>query len=185
MKKIRLSRPIAVLLALSAGAVLLPGCDENGRLARQAEKNAQRQAEQNEEMARVNREIAEGSKRLVQANAESTDKLLTQQDSLDHERGQIDGERRSLADERHRESLLGPALTTLGWLLVCSLPLVLCWYLLHGLRHGDEDAEISRLLVEEIASDRPTLFAGPPHATVIDHEPLSALETIRPPKTEA
>ena len=179
MKKIRRSRPIVILLAVLAGAALLSGCDENGRLARKAEENAKRQAEQNEEMARVNREVAEGSKRLVQANAESTDKLLTQQNSLDRERGQIDGERRSLADERHRESVL----TTLGWLVVCSLPLILCWYLLHGLRHGDDDAEISRLLVEEIASDRPTLFAGPPHATVIDHQPVP--ETMRPPKIEA
>jgi hypothetical protein len=103
---------------------LLAGCDEDKRLAEMANKNAQRQAAQNEEMARLNREIAEGSKRLVAGNAESNSKLLTAQQKLDDQRVQIDAQRQLLADERHRESILGPLITTVGTLLVCGLPLV-------------------------------------------------------------
>jgi hypothetical protein len=65
-------------------------------------------------MARLNREIAEGSKRLVAANAEANDKLLTAQQQLDNQRTQIDAQCQVLADERHRESILGPLITGLG-----------------------------------------------------------------------
>ncbi len=63
-------------MAVLASLVSVIGCSNDERLVKQAEVNAKRQAEQNEEMARLNREVAEGSKRLVQANAEASDKLL-------------------------------------------------------------------------------------------------------------
>jgi hypothetical protein len=148
------------IVLLIAGSVL-SGCDEDKRLAQMAQENAQRQAAQNEEMARLNREVAEGSKRLVEASAEANDKLLTAQQTLDGQRNQVDGERRSLADERHRESILVPLITTVGTLLVCGLPLVLCWFLLHGLRRSGEEADISQLLAEELVSEQPTFLPLP------------------------
>ncbi len=42
---------------------------------------------------------------------------------------------------RYRESLLVPVLSTTGLLLITSLPLVLCWYLLRGLQHETADDE--------------------------------------------
>ena len=163
--------PTIVLLAVCS---VLAGCGEDKRLAEMANENAQRQAAQNQEMARLNREIAEGSKRLVAANAEANDKLLTTQQKLDEQRSQIDGERQVLADERHWESILGPLITTTGTLLVCALPLVLCWFLLHGLRKGGEEADISQLLVEEIVSDQPTLLPLPRHVAMGDQPTLPA-----------
>jgi multidrug efflux pump subunit AcrA (membrane-fusion protein) len=164
------------MIVLLAACSLLAGCDEDKRLAQMANENAQRQAEQNQEMARLNREVAEGSKRLVTANAEANDKLLSAQQKLDDQRTQIDAQRQVLADERHRESILGPLLTTLGTLLVCALPLVLCWFLLHGLRQGGQEADLSQLLVEEIVADQPTLLPAPPHRDAIDQHDLPALE---------
>ena len=177
MKTFRWWHPL--ILALAVG-IVISGCDENKRVAEVAVESARRQAAQDVEMARLNREIAEGSKRLVEAN----DKLLSAQHDLDGQRGQIDGERRSLADERHRDSLLGPILTSLGWLLVGSLPLILCWYLLHGLRQGGEDVEIGHLLIEEITSDDPTLLPRLRSDTIIDQPSLPARNPSDKPQTE-
>ena len=164
-------------IVLLTACSLLSGCDEDKRLAQMAQENAQRQAAQNEEMARLNREVAEGSKRLVEASAEANDKLSIAQQTLDSQRNQIDGERRSLADERHRESILGPLISTIGNLLICALPLVLCWFLLHGLRKGGQEADISELLIEEIASEQPTLLPLPPQIAAGDHSSLPAPKT--------
>ena len=172
------------MIVLMAACSVLTGCDEDKRLAEMANENAQRQAAQNEEMAHLNREIAEGSKRLVAANAEANDKLLTTQQKLDEQRSQIDGERQVLADERHRESILGPLITTIGTLLVCALPLVLCWFLLHGLRKGGEEADISQLLVEEIVSDQPTLLPLPRHIAAVDQPSLPGPKVSRDHQVE-
>jgi hypothetical protein len=155
---------------------VLAGCDEDKRLAKMAQENAQRQAEQNQEMARLNREVAEGSKRLVTANAEANDRLLSTQQKLDDQRTQIDVERHVLADERHRESILGPLISKLGTLLVCALPLVLCWFLLHGLRQGGQEADVSELLIEEIVAEQPTLLPTPRRPDAIDQHDLPALK---------
>jgi hypothetical protein len=164
MKELNLSLRLAMALVAMTGCVLLVGCDEDKRVVEIAVESAKRQAAQDVEMARLNREIAEGSKRLVQAN----NQLLTSQHNLDDQRGQLETERRSLADERHRESVLGPIISTGGWLVVGSLPLILCWYLLHGLHRGGEDAEVGHLLIEEIVSDQPTLLPRLPDDTTLD-----------------
>lgn len=89
-----------------------------------------------------------------------------------------------LADERHRESILGPLITTIGTLLVCALPLVLCWFLLHGLRKGGEEADISQLLVEEIVSDQPTLLPLPRHIAAVDQPSLPGPKVSRDHQVE-
>jgi hypothetical protein len=176
MKRLNPTVKWILMIVLFTACSLPAGCGEDARLAKMANENSQRQAAQNEEMARLNREIAEGSKRLVAANADANDKLLTAQQQLDKQRTQIDAQRQVLADERHRESILGPLITTVGTLLICALPLVLCWFLLHGLRKGGQEADISQLLIEEIVAEQPTLLPTPSAPAAIDQHKLPALE---------
>jgi outer membrane murein-binding lipoprotein Lpp len=170
-------KPIAQLIltiATVAGSSLTAGCDDNKKLAEMATESAQRQAEQNQEMARVNREVAAGSKRLVEANSEANRRLLATQQNLDDQRTEIDEERKSLASERNREPILAAVITEAGALLICSLPLVLCWYLLHGIRRGGQEADISELLIEEMVATQPAILSDHPRA--IDQHDLAALE---------
>jgi hypothetical protein len=121
------------ILAVIALA-LLAGCDEDHRIAEVAVQSAERQAAQNEAVTALNHEVAEGTKRLAEAQATAREELVAMQRDVQIQRNELETERRALADERHRESLLAPVLHTLGLLLVGSLPLVLCWYLLHSLK---------------------------------------------------
>lgn len=157
-------RTLRIILALVA-ILLVTGCDGDERLVRLATESAARQAEQSHEMARLNREVAEGTKRLVGADSQSRKELVAlqrdlqaQQAEIGVQRDSLETERKALAQERQRESVLAAVLVGLGELLVGTLPLVLCWYLLHGLRDAPGDAALTELLVEEIASEQPKLL---------------------------
>ena len=160
--------PITAVVTVLA-VVLLTGCDEDEKVARVATQAADRQAEQNKEMARVNRQVAAGTKRLVKADAEARKDVLAMQKDLQgqaskvgQQRDLLESERREIAKHRVRESILGPIIANLGPLLVCALVLVFCGLLVYGLRvdKGDDDA-VGEILIEELASSQPTLL--PPH----------------------
>ena len=127
----------------------LVGCEEDKELAALAKEANRQQSEQNQEMAKLNREVAEGSKRLIQAEAEATTKRLTMEQQLQEQRNDVEAERQELAQERKAESILGPAIVAAASLATVCLPLVLCWYLLHGLQRGG-DPDVSDLLIEEL-----------------------------------
>ena len=147
------------LLALIT-AVLAIGCDEDKRLVEFAKEADQRQAEQNHEIAHQNHEIASATKQLVEADAKARQELVAMEHDLQAERAtigqqrdQLEIERRELASARQRESLLSEVLAGGMTLLACLLPLLLCWYLLHGLRSQNQDEALGELLVMELAGD--------------------------------
>jgi len=159
--------------------VLAAGCSSSDdRLIKHVAESNRQQAEQNVEMAKVHREVAEGTSRLVEAVAESRKEMVAMESDLQEQRTQLDEERRSIANERHRESLLAPIVSSVGLMLVAALPLVLCWYLLHGLRTPDED--VSELLIQNLVSEQLALPATPPDRQRIEQENPPAL-TEDPP----
>lgn len=160
-----------ILLVLIT-AVLAIGCDEDKRLVEFAKEADQRQAEQNQEIAHQNHEIAAATKQLVEADAKARQELVAMERDLQAERAtigqqrdQLEIERRELAGARQRESLLSEVLAGGMTLLACLLPLLLCWYLLHGLRSQNQDEALGELLVMELAGDTwsPLLPAPGPH----------------------
>jgi hypothetical protein len=160
--------------AMTLLIVLAIGCSStDDRLVRHVAESNRQQAEQNQEMARLHHEVAEGTSRLVNAVAESRTEMLDMEHELQDQRTQLDSERRSLANERHRESVLAPVLSNVGLLLVAALPLVLCWYLLHGLRTPDED--VSEVLIQKLVSDQLALPSTPPARPAIEHDAPAAL----------
>jgi len=137
--------------------VIAVGCDSpDERLVHQLAETSREVVQQHQEIARTQHEIAEGSKQLVNAVAESRREHNELQRSIQVQRDHLESERKAIAAERVRESILGPVINTTGVLLVAALPLVLCWYLLHGLRSQDED--VSEVLISQLADQTPELL---------------------------
>ena len=61
---------------------------------------------------------------------------------------------------------------------VAALPLVLCWYLLHGLRSPDED--VSEVLIQNLVSEQLALAPPPPARPAIEHDAPPALDEDPP-----
>lgn len=170
-----------MLLLTPLLVVAVTGCSSSDdRLARFAAESNRQQVEQNQEMARVHREVAQGTTRLVDAVAESRREMLGMERELQDQRTELDAERKSIADQRHRESLLAPVVANVGLLLVAALPLVLCWYLLHGLRSDGE--EVGEVLVESLVEQRLGVIASTSTRPGIEHaEPGSDDSEPEPP----
>jgi len=94
--------------------------------------------------------------------------MVAMESDLQEQRAQLDAERRSIAADRVRESLLAPVVSSVGLMLVAALPLVLCWYLLHGLRTPDED--VSEVLIHNLVSEQLALPTTPPDRQRIEQE---------------
>ncbi|HIF31189.1 MAG TPA: hypothetical protein EYQ75_05890 [Planctomycetaceae bacterium] len=154
--------------------VLATGCSSSDdRLIRHVSESNRQQAEQNIEMAKLHQEVASGTSRLVEAVAESRKEMVAMEIDLQEQRTKLDAERRAIASKRHHESLLAPVLSNVGLMLVSALPLVLCWYLLHGLRTPDED--ISEVLIHNLVSDQLAL-PTPTDQQRVEQEPPALTE---------
>ena len=149
MKSMICMFPIILVIAVE--------CDTpDERLVHQLADTSREVVQQNQEIAKTQHEIAEGSKQLVNAVAESRHEHNELQRNVQAQRDSLESERRSIAVERRNESLLVPVIETVGVLLVAGLPLVLCWYLLHGLRGQDDD--VSEVLVSQLVRQSPELL---------------------------
>ena len=154
--------PIVAALMLTA-----IGCDEdeNKRLAEMAERHLERQAEQSRQVTELQREVAEGSRRLVEADAQARQEMVTLQREVQAERNEVgrqrdllEGERRELAAKRRLDPMVAAAITNIGLLLACLLPLVLCWYLLQRRVEPADDQAVAEVLLEDLVADRPLLL---------------------------
>jgi multidrug resistance efflux pump len=174
----KLSRVVIFSLFLLATA----GCDEDDRVAKMATQAAQRQAEQNLQMAQLRGQVAEGSKRLVEADARARAELTALQHDLQQsqadlrrQRDQLEADRRGLAAERGRDPIIAAAITTLGLVLACLLPLLLCIYVLRGLRGSAEtEAAVAEVLLAEFTDDVPVLLPPPQPTPALDHDGRSS-----------
>ena len=156
-----------VLLIATTLILTAIGCDEdeNKRLAEMAERQLERQAEQNRQMSELQHEVAEGSRRLVEADAKAREEMVALQREVQAERSEIgrqrdtlEDERRDLAAKRRLDPIIAAAITNIGLVLACLLPLVLCWYLLHPRVDPADDQAVAELLLEDLVADRPLLL---------------------------
>ena len=159
---------IAMLTGISLIGLIV-GCDEDARLARLAQDAAERQARQNEEMARVVHSSNEAARGLVTADAEAREALLAAQRDLQQQqavvgqqRDRLETERREMADARRWDSQVGSAIGGAAMLLACLLPLLLGLYLLMASRDDSPDsAELAELLTKELVAEKPVLLPMP------------------------
>ena len=158
-------------LLLAAMLMSLIGCekDEKERLVQMATEAADRQAGQNQEMSRLNREVAGGTKRLVEEDAQARRELAQLQRDLRNDQAEVarqrdllEGERRDIANQRARSSVMASCIKYLGLTVACLAPLALAAYALSGLRREPaEDARVTEILIEELATGKPLLLPGP------------------------
>ena len=168
-----------VIYELVIVLMIAVGCETpDERLVHQLAETSREVVRQNQEIARTHHELAEGSKQLVEAVAESRQEHNAMQRELQQQRDSLDSERKAIATARSRESLLVPLLSTAGVLVVATLPLVLCWYLLHGLRGHDDD--VSEVLVRELVQLTPELLDAKRDQQAIEQRPIST-EDQEPP----
>ncbi|MGE0756070.1 MAG: hypothetical protein AB7F89_10760 [Pirellulaceae bacterium] len=172
-------RPLPSILMIAL--LMLAGCSTHDeRLSRLVRDTTAEQASQNRAVTDLNREAVENHRRLVEAVEQSRQDLGLLERDLQQQRDRLDDERRQLAQERYWESLLVPVFGSLGTMLAAALPLVLCWYLLHGLSRSDEST-VHETLVRELASQHPLLTpAVSPQRLARDEVPPAPAETQPP-----
>ena len=158
-----------ILLTVLALMVTTTGCEEdeneNKRLAEMAERQLQRQVEQNRHMAELQHEVAEGARQLVQADAEAREEMVAlhrdvqaERTEIGRQRDSLEDERKVIASQRHRDPVIAAAITNVGLLLACLLPLVLCWYLLRRPMEPADDGAVTEVLLQDLVSDNPLLL---------------------------
>ena len=155
--------------------VVTLGCDDRAtQIAREA---ADRQAQQNTEMARLNKEVAAGSHELVEADARARKEIVGVHRDLQAERERLasswdnlEYERQQIARDRRTESALSAGAQIAGAVIVTALLFGFCWYVLIAVRrNSDTDARLNELLVEELLADEPlTLSAEKQRASLPD-----------------
>ena len=89
---------------------------------------------------------------------------------IDALRDQLEDDRRDIAAQRHRDPLIAAAITNIGLILACLLPLVLCVVILRSLRNpvADEEA-LTEFLVHEIVADQPLLLSTEPRTPALEY----------------
>jgi len=174
--KTRFSTALTILACLT---VAMAGCGENAEVARVATEAANRQAQQNTEMARVTAQVAEGSHKLVEADAQARKEIVKVHQDLQAERqtlnGQwnaLEGERRTIAEDRRTVSMLVPVAQAVGGLLLAAVVVGYCWSLLFGLRKTDDsDVQLNELLLQEFVAEQPKLLPPPKQRLIAKEDP--------------
>lgn len=157
--------PILLMLM----TVIATSCDNgDARVAAVATAAAERQAQQSNEMAKAHGELTQGARELVQSAARSQESLVTiqreletQQAEVGHQRDLLEKERQAIATQRRTDPVIANAVLQLGLLSICSLPLVICWYLLRSPGTVEADRLVNEILIEELTTAQPRLLPGP------------------------
>jgi hypothetical protein len=147
------------------------GCNanENTRLAEMTERQLELQSEQNRQLHKLHSELAEGSRNLVEADAEARHELVTLQRDLQANQGEVgrqrdllETERRALASQRQLAPIVAAAISQIGLLAACLLPLILCWYLLRQPERAGDDPAMAEFLLEDLLAHQPLLLPQQP-----------------------
>jgi rubrerythrin len=161
------------------------GCQsDDARIAKMAERQADREAEHTRQMAQLQQQVAEGSRRLVEADSEARKELTelqrdlrSDQATVGQQRDALEADRRQIAADRRWDSVVGPAITAAAILLACILPLVVCVMALWGLRHPEQSSEVlSEILIEELVSERPRLLPRPLPRSVLEGPQVGSVD---------
>ena len=177
-----------LLMLLTAIGCSRPADMRDQRLAEFARQSVEQQAKQNEEMARQSKavveessQLAEAAKEMVASDAEARAEMIAAHDrlngQLNEQRGTIDAghdaleeERRQIAEQRHRDPIVATSIQTVGLIIACLLPLLVCVFIIRQMsRTEPDDAAVAELLVCELTSDQPRLLPGRSLRPALEH----------------
>ena len=170
----------ALLMLLTAAGCSKPADMRDQRLAEFAKQSMEQQAKQNDRIAEQSKAVVEESQKLAEATKEliahdaqarqeliaAQEKLTTQLNqqraTIDAGRDRLEQDRREIAEQRFRDPILAAAVQNVGLIIACSLPLIVCAFVLKRMSSSEpDDAAVAELLVHELTSDRPHLLPGP------------------------
>ena len=163
--------PRMIYLPITIAAMLTAiGCesDENRRLADLAERQLQRQHEQNQRIAEMHHEVAEGSRQLVEADAEARKEMIelqqelqqdmqTERGAVSRQRDALEQDRRDISADRYRDPVIAESIKQIGLLAACLLPVAVCWLLLRQPVEPADDQAVAELLIGDLVA-RDSLF---------------------------
>jgi hypothetical protein len=163
---------IAVSVFGTVSVLVLAGCDRDGRLVQATREADQRQAQQNQLIAKQSQQVAAATRQLIEADAKARHELIAaqaaletklqdQRAGLDRQHEGLEQERREVAEQRNRDPIIAAAIIALGITVACLLPLAFCIYLLRAVSSPDIGTDsLAEMLVLEMASEQPTLLSG-------------------------
>ena len=182
--------PFFVLISLMLATLV--GCEED-ELAKATREAAKQSAEQQRQLVQLQAEVARSASELVEADAKARSELTALQRDLQQgqaevgqQRDQLENDRRDMARQRHRDPLIAAALTSIGLILACLLPLLLCVFILRTVRDPltSEDA-LTELLVEEIVAKEPLLLPSACRIPGLEHTTAEELESASSEQAES
>lgn len=156
----------SVVLAVAILVLAVSGCrdDENKRLADMAERNLERQAQQEIRNTELQQQVAEGTKRLVEADAAARETITeihrdvqAERQTLGAQRDRLEDERRQIAATRNRDPIIAESIKAIGLLVACLVPLLIALQILRRSDTPDESAAVAELLLSDMVADRPTI----------------------------
>src|SRR3954454_16001789 len=167
--------PATSILLATLPLIATSSCTDD-RVTQVAREAADRQAQQNTEMAQLNKEVASGSQQLVEADAKARQEIVGVHRDLQAERSRLDAswrqvqdERKEIAAERRIESMFVAVANASGYLFLVVVVLGFCWYALIRVRQGDgTDEQLNELLVTEILPEHSALLTAP-EKTLLRH----------------
>ena len=137
MKRLRVA---AVTIAVAA-ALTMTGCDdENSRLAELAQRELEHRAAETKQLAEMHSKVQE--ERIELGNG----------------RDRLEADRRQLATQRHRDPLIATAITGAIGLLVCALPLFVCWRLLRAPEQQEIEQAVGEILISDFVAEKPLML---------------------------
>lgn len=172
MNSPRARTTILLVMALA----LQTGCQsESERIATLSQEHSRLQAEQSLRMAQLQEHVATGARALVEADANTRSEIIglqrdiqSERSEIDHQRDRLEAERKVLADERHRAPVISAAITSIGLLLACLLPLLVCLKLISGTSDSADDQAVWQVLLDE----------GGTHTSLLTHSNAAGVERI-------
>lgn len=196
---------LTMITALGLLTMIGCGTPPDGRIEEFARESLKRQAQQNEQMASQSRETAEAARELVKSDGVARQESLQlqqamierdatartelnrlQQDAhtamqqeraaVDRQKSELDTERRQFREQAGRDPIIAAAISAIGLLLVCLLPLALAAYAMYVItRNSDDDRIVSELLITDLASDEPRLLPTVRFPPSLGHSPSDRL----------
>jgi len=143
----------STLMTLAVLAAILSCDDSATQVAREA---AQRQAQQNNEMARVTSESAATTRRLVEEQGQSRHELHAERTQLSAGWNDLEVERQAIAGARQTDSRLATVVRGGGATLAALLALGLAWLTLFGMSRRDDSEDIvCDILITDLTSNCP------------------------------
>jgi hypothetical protein len=150
------------------GLTLLPvlivvGCSsDDERLVDLSRHSLDRQAEQNRLVATNNQQVIDATKKLVEADAQSRHEngqlqheLQSERSGISQQRDALEQVRREIAHQRNRDPIVAESIKTAAGLIVATLLLIVCVFLLKGLFHKSDDEAVADVLIEELVARQP------------------------------